>query len=97
MDIGLLDDGGERLLAIPGGSRKPGKYEPLRKSWDPQFDRAGPRLPDIERGLASGLADINHRIAAAATGISDSALWRPGGRTAVHPIISIFSARAFFV
>jgi hypothetical protein len=28
------------------GSRKPGKYEPLRSFGDAQFDRAGPRLPD---------------------------------------------------
>jgi hypothetical protein len=53
VDVGFLDDGGQRLLGKPPRLEKAGKIAALAKLRDTQLDRSGPRLP---RPLAIAVA-----------------------------------------
>src|ERR1700730_7997622 len=55
LDIGFLDHGGQRLLAgHPARLQKARKIRALAQFWDPQHDRAGPRLR-VARPIAGAL------------------------------------------
>jgi hypothetical protein len=53
VDVGFLDNGGQRFLGKPPRLEKAGKVAALAKLRDTQLDRSGPRLP---RPLAIAVA-----------------------------------------
>jgi len=54
LDVGFLNDGGQRLLSHPARLQEARKIAALPQFGDAQFDRAGPRLP-VARAIAVAL------------------------------------------